>query len=380
MNYRVWLWMMPLALLSLFALREFRERKPAAADKKERGLQGLAEVNSAKVGWRVSWRVQMPLPPNTPAVGVSGKCLFLTDKGGTVTALSRSGSILWRKSLDLRSFAAPALACGDCLALAAVDGDVALLRKEDGDTVWSVKLDARFQHKPLLGLLVNGIETLLVVSQSDGVIFCLSMRDGSLLWKSEPTNRFDGEPVLVGERIVYGNCDGAVHVFDAHSGALLGSVKLGDNDQMAGGLLALDGGILCAGTRQGRLVAVNVLTMAHLSYAEVSQTEAFLTPVMAFGGMVAMGSAEGVVSFWNFHGSVLESAGKAVFPAEVDGLVSQGGRLFVLSDGAFHVLDQPDETTFSVKLGDDIHGLLALGKNAAVCVADGALVFLEGEG
>lgn len=331
------------------------------------------------VPWRVAWRAQVGARPNRPS------CAFpegwvVTDRGGGVAALSGDGALLWRTVLTNQGFEGAAFV-GDELAVAAsVQGDVTALRLADGGVAWAAKADARFQHQPLCGAVAAGGPVLWLVSQSDGGVFCFRLKDGGLVWKSEPTNRCDGEPAVVSTgKIVYGNCDGAVHVFDGADGALLGSVAVGENDQMAGGMLSVADGVVFAGTRQGNLVAVDVERLALLAQEQVSEGEVFLEPAAFSGGLVVMGNQEGELSFWRLEGTLFRAVGRVALGVPVGQLDSCGDRLFALAGGRLAVVDAPDAQPVMVALGDDVYGLRARGRDSVACVADGMVVCIEKE-
>ena len=253
------------------------------------------------------------------------------------------------------------------------------LKAGTGEVVWSVGAEARFQHQPLVGIVADGSERVWLVSQTDGQIFCLRLTDGKVMWRSEATNRCDGEPALWRGTIAYGNCDGAVYLFDAVTGAPKGSVTVGEDDQMAGGMLATGAGLLVAGTRQGHLVAVDAATKTCEAPVKVSSEEAFLKPAEAFGGLIVMGTREGEVSFWRPDGKGLQPEGRVSLGAAVTQLAAYGGRLFVLSGGTLCVMDTPEGAPVKVPLGDEVSGLSARCLCTVACVADGAVVCVKGE-
>ncbi|MDD4018605.1 MAG: PQQ-binding-like beta-propeller repeat protein [Kiritimatiellae bacterium] len=328
--------------------------------------------------WRVAWRARMEARPNAPAA-LFPEGWVVTDEAGGVTSLSGKGGRVWRTVLSNRVFEASASVSKELVVVASLEGRVTALRTGTGEVVWSVATGARFQHQPLIGSSLEGEEVVRLVSQADGRLFCLRLADGKTVWQGEATNRCDGEPAVWEEHIAYGNCDGAVYVFDAANGALKGSVKVGEDDQMAGGMLAAGAGLLVAGTRQGNLVVVNAATQTSAARVKVSSDEAFLKPALAFGGLIAMGTREGDVTFWQFDGKGLQPKGRVPPGASVEQVCACGDRLFVLSGGALRVMDAVDGEPVKVPLGDEVYGLTARCRCSVACVADGAVVCVKGE-
>ena len=142
-------------------------------------------------------------------------------------------------------------------------------------------------------------------------------------------------------------------------------------------MVALDGVVVCAGTRQGNLVAVDVERLKLLAQVQVSVEEAFLAPVRLPDGIVAMGNREGDLSFWRLEGDTFRAEGRVSLGVPVEQLDSFGGRLFALAGGKLAVIDARDAVPTLIALGDDVYGLTARGRDSIVCVADGMVVCIE---
>jgi outer membrane protein assembly factor BamB len=177
---------------------------------------------------------------------------------------------------------------------------------------------------------------LFVVSQSDGVLHGLRLRDGKGVWKSAKTNRCDGSPATADGRIAYGNCDASLYAFATESGAPLGSLALGDDSQVAGGV-ALSGNQAFFGSRSGRVFCADLKAMRLVWTNTACAGEVFSTPAVN-GKLVVFGSASGhVYGVDRASGRLLwthETSNPASSPALLaDGvLVSAGGKLYALSD------------------------------------------------
>lgn len=342
------------------------------------GVTGDGKRLADSPAFAVQWRTQMPSRPNAPACQFPDSWV-VTDRAGGVTALSSTGVRVWHRSFSNQVFEAAAFVSRERIVVASQEGHVTALRNATGEVVWSAETDAQFQHQPLGGGFEKGEPVVSVVSQTDGRLFRFRLRDGACVWKGEETNRCDGEPaVLADGSVAYGNCDGAVYLFDAAANMRMAKIAVGGEDQMAGGLLSIAGGGLAAGTRQGDLVVVDAKAKVLRARVKVSPGEAFVKPVLAFDGLLAMGTQEGLVSFWRFDGEGLQQAGSLQLETAVDQLDAADGRLFILAGGVMYVLDKPDKKPFRLVLGDEVHGLRACSRDVVACVADGAVVCLKG--
>jgi hypothetical protein len=141
---------------------------------------------------------------------------------------------------------------------------------------------------------------------------------------------------------------------------------------MAGGLLALGGGRFAAGTRQGLLAVVNTTAMLCEARVKVSDQEAFLSPVRVFDGRIAVGTREGVVSFWRLEAGRLQACGTARLDAAVDDLAACpcGSRLFALSGGSLRQWDRAGRGSARVGAGHDARDW-RLAARILACVATG---------
>jgi hypothetical protein len=325
--------------------------------------------------FRVAWRVPLIARAERPCPVVDG--WVVADAAGGVMKVTLAGRVQWRVAFSNEVFVGGVEASASRVAVASEGGRVFCLDSATGGTIWKRDTDARFQHAPLAGFR-NGESVLWLVSQEDGRLFCLSGSDGSVIWVTEATNRCDGEPVAWSGRIAYGNCDGAVYLYDSMTGKSKGSVEVGADDQMAGGIVALESGRLVTGTRSGSLVVINPETLSCEAKVKVSESEAFVTPAVLSSGVIAMGSEEGQVTLWRLNGQVLSQVGCFTAGTAVKGLESVNGRFFALAGATLSVIDSLGRLVQQMSLGDDVGRLSVLATGELACVADGALVCVKG--
>lgn len=338
------------------------------------GAAGSAPPHRASLS--VGWRAPLPFRANRPCPFAGG--WIVSDAAGGVTALSASGRRLWRTSFSNAVFDAGAVVADGFAVAASQQGTVFALRAATGETAWTTTTDGFFQQAPLTGAL-GGEAVVWLISQADGCLFCLRVRDGATVWRGTATNRCDGEPVVWRDLIAYGNCDGAVYLFDAASGHPAGRAAVGEDDQMAGGMWATAQGKLVVGTRQGNLAVVDARQRTLEAKVNLSPGELFVTPAEAFDGELVTGTAEGDLVFCRLSASGLQIVKRVPLGAPVDELIFAGGRLAVLAGGAVHLMTSTDGPKVRVAVGDEVYGLAAGSAGAWACVADQALVCLAEE-
>lgn len=228
----------PLALAVLPALPAF-----AAPP----GPPGLLEV---------AWRYEAGAPvQDGPAT--DGERIYLLTATGELHAVDLRGRRAWSRSFPLpgpagqggrEEFRAPPLAAGGLVLAGSRSGTLYAVDAATGKERWryAVGGEIRSEAVPL------GPSAVLVVSQPDGVLHRVELATGKAAWVSPPTNRCDAPAAAEGDRVVYGNCDAALHLFSAVNGDRLAVIPLGKDGEVSAGAVMAEGRAF-AGDRSGRL-------------------------------------------------------------------------------------------------------------------------------
>lgn len=136
------------------------------------------DAASGDLVWRV--RMELPLPG---ALGVGSGVVLAVDSEGTAHALAQSdGGKLWERSLGSEVLAAPAVADGAAVMLAA-DGRILALDIASGERKWSAD-----NTKPVLSISGNSPPLIsdgtVFSAQDNGKVVALRLGDGALLWET----------------------------------------------------------------------------------------------------------------------------------------------------------------------------------------------------
>ena len=321
---------------------------------------------------------QLPLENDSALPLIYEKDLILTDDLGSVCRLNVKFKIVWSVKLADSEFVNSGSVISGHLLLSSREGNVFCLNLETGAVIWKKTLDGSFEHKPLCGM-AEGEPVIWLLSQSDGVLFSLKVENGDLLWSSDETNRSDGNAVIWKNKLAYGNCDGAVHLFNAVTGSKIGSISVGESDQMASTPLVDKSGALWIGTRAGRFVLIDLESEKLLSMLQLSEDEAFVSPISAFDNMVTMGVSDGRVSLCHRERENAVLIRDKVVLGGIDALLYDGALLYVLAEGTLYALNQDLETESSFNAGDDISGIVIFGSAQLVVIADRSLLLIKGE-
>lgn len=254
------------------------------------GLDGAADApppDRPVLLWRFKAAGAVELPP----VAEGGR-VFVLSASGTLYALGPDGRLQWSKPAA-KGVRAPILATAGRVIVGSEDGELTAFDAAKGDVAWTAQVGDTLQGSPNVVVLPEGRRVLIAVSQSDGAIHAVDFATGAALWKSAPVDRCDGSPGVGGGRIAMGSCASAMHVYDALKGEKAADVAFGDDSQVAGGV-AISGDVAFAGTRGGKVVAVDLAKEAIVWTNADSKKEVFTTPAVAARSVV-VGSDDGHV-------------------------------------------------------------------------------------
>ncbi|MCL1922166.1 MAG: PQQ-like beta-propeller repeat protein, partial [Kiritimatiellaeota bacterium] len=140
----------------------------------------------------VKWRV--PISSGVECLDADSNGWVAGERSGRITALESDGGIRWQVAFSNCNWQGIlALPCSSEVVAVSLHGTVCMLNLDSGKTLWTRETDGTFMHAPLWGE-IGETPVLYLISQSDSTIFCLRENDGEVLWKSEPSNRCDGQP------------------------------------------------------------------------------------------------------------------------------------------------------------------------------------------
>ncbi len=323
--------------------------------------------------WRRIWSYPAGAPLAGAPVGFNGGWIVTTDKG-RVVALDAKGVERWSCSLTNLSFAGSAAVAGETVVVAGSDGSVAGLDLASGKILWQVPGSAPLRHGPR-AVRAGGTWAVVLLTPENGVLRCLEARDGRELWVSEPTNRSDGPPAAEGSLIAFGNCDSAIHLFNATNGVRIGQVPVGADSQMAGGVFVSEGRVY-GGTRSGELVCADVASLELSWHVTLAGGEAFGTPVSA-RGLVVMGTAEGAVAA--FDAKTGAGRWKVSVSNAVSALCVEDDSIFAVAGGRLLGLRLADGGSFfNLPIGDNVNGPVCNNHVLAVSDDGGNVIAVTG--
>lgn len=291
----------------------------------------------------------------TPVVA-DGRIHFTTAKGGLI-ALNFAGELIW-KIVSEDSFSSPPLLVDGKLVLGTGKGMLVAYDAASGKELWKYDVGGSVQGTANRIDLPGGKKGILAISQSDGSIHGVDLETGKGSWKSPPQQRCDGSAGVGGGKIVMGSCAAALHVFSIEKAEKICDIPLGKDNEVAGGV-AMSGTTAYAGTRSGKLCAVDIAQEKVLWTNADGSGEAFQTPAVG-DKWVIFGADDG-----KLHG-IRRDTGVKVWSIDTGNRplspIIAGNRVVVSSGGSLFVLDLEKGTKlWSAPVSDDISSPAVVG-------------------
>lgn len=319
------------------------------------------------------WKFKAGSRVETTPVVAEGRIHFTSAKGG-LFAVDPLGHLIWKISIDPDSFTSPPLLADGKIVVGSSKGLLLAFDASTGAEKWTYAVGGTVQGTANRVDLPGGKKGIIVISQSDGSIHGIELDSGKGSWKTPPMQRCDGSAGVGDGQIVMGSCAAALHVFSVDKAEKTADVPLGQDNEVAGGV-AMSGKLAFAGTRSGRLCAVDVAAGTVVWTNADGQGEAFATPAVS-QTLVVFGSDDGKVfglkrssgeKLW-----VFDTGNRPLSP------VIAGNRVVVASGGTLFLLEaSTGKKVWSAPVSDDItspavaEGMILVGGDDGTVTAYG---------
>ena len=336
---------------------------------------------------RPAWRFMAGADVRNTPVACDDR-VFFTNEDGVVFAVDLDGHQVWAQRIQAgvaedgtprQSVIDAPLACfGGALYVADADGMVIALDAATGNERWQHDIGAPVLGSPNWGPASKDAEyaALYIIAQDDGALYCLDAATGEAKWSAEGPSRCDGSPGVGAERVVFGSCDAALHVFSAATGQLERTIELGEDGQVASGVAIHDGAAI-SGCRSGKVVGVNLRSGEIAWSSQLTDYEIFTTPAVT-STWIVVGAQNGLVygldraagvQQWTF-----DTAGATPLSAAI-----ADDKVVVSADGTLYLLAlENGRRLWSQEVADLITSPAIVGRLVVVGCEDGTVAAFDG--
>jgi outer membrane protein assembly factor BamB len=203
------------------------------------------------------WTFQTGAAIASSPVVAEGRVFVGSDDGKVYAVDLERGSEIWSFATE-DVVEAPPLHYRGSIYVGSGDFFLYALDAGTGALRWKRQTDDKILGSANWVEPAGGGPARIVVGSYDNKLHCIDAQSGEPLWVYETANYVNGTPAVVGERIIFGGCDGVVHVVSA-DGRGLARVTVGEDCHIAGSV-AVAGGSVYFGHYGNRFVRIDLDT------------------------------------------------------------------------------------------------------------------------
>jgi eukaryotic-like serine/threonine-protein kinase len=162
---------------------------------------------------------------SSPVV-ISNQVLIGTGEGQVLAVSVTNGSKLWAFNA-LSSVDAPPMVAEGKVFFGNAEGSFYALSLADGRLLWTNTTGGQIAGSANWISGRNGQGGGVVVGSYDNKLYCFEAATGKIRWTFETQNYINGTPAVGNDQIVFGGCDGLLHIVSAIDGSSQGEVEAG---------------------------------------------------------------------------------------------------------------------------------------------------------
>lgn len=141
--------------------------------------------------------------------------LFFIDNDGVYTALDAdTGKVVWEKRLTRLNASSPAYYEGILYSVALEPGQALAVRARDGEVLWRKELGARAESSPMV------VRDRMYFGDESGSFYALDTKDGSTVWEAEVEGSVKAAPALSDGVLYVGDYGGYMNAINAGDGEI----------------------------------------------------------------------------------------------------------------------------------------------------------------
>lgn len=294
---------------------------------------------------------------------------------GNVYGLTLEGKLLWKINTG-NSIEAPALIIEDVAYVGNLGGELFAIELISGKILWSYKTDNQIMGSP--NVFNNAISKVIVVGSYDYCLHGIDMKTGKGLWKYEADNFINGTPSVYKGMVVFGGCDGLLHLVNAANGVLRKRIEVAT---YVASSVAVEDGKAYVGDYDGKFSCLDINSMKVLwTFQNETVKQPFISSPSIFGTKVFIGNRDKYLYCFDKNKGILQW--KVNMGASLDASpVLVGDKLLVASmRGDLFLLNSTNgKTIWSYELGSPVMGNPAVINNYIIVGADDGRVYCLGK-
>ena len=218
------------------------------------GLSGVT-IDTVPDTVGVIWRYRTDGPILSSPVVAGGRVFVGSNDNRVHCVDAATGEPVWTFTTP-DDVEAPPLAIDGRVIVGSANGTLYAIDAGTGQGVWTYEsgdriLGAANFYRPPSGPL------RLLVGSYDRQLHCVDAASGEKVWSVATEDYINGAPAVVNDAVVFGGCDGQIHVVSALTGRARIAVPLGDATHVPGSV-AVGMGVAYAAHVDDRVTAVSI--------------------------------------------------------------------------------------------------------------------------
>ncbi len=331
------------------------------------------EPDAAPDGTGIVWRYRTGGPIVSSPVLANGMVIVGSSDNFVHCLDASAGEVIWTFDAG-DDVDAPPLVVDGRVYVGSVDGVLHAIDAASGQAVWTYATGDAIHGGANFFRGADGALRVLVGSY-DRKLHCVDAT-GGMVWTVEVGDYINGAPAVSGDAVVFGGCDGEIHIVDARTGETRRDVVLGDGVYVASSVTA-GRGMVYAAHVGGGCAAVSI-DSGEIVWTFQAEGDYFSSPALTDDLVIVSGRDKRLRA-------LDRSSGEEVWAFTArDGMDSSpvvvGNRVVVGSDDGrvYAVTLEGGRPVWEFTLGGVISGTIAAGKKLLyVPCEDGTLYALE---
>lgn len=281
------------------------------------------------------WSFKMDGRVKSSPVVASNRVLVGTSEGALCAVAIKNGAQQWTYKAN-SAVEAPPLVANGRVFFGSTDGTFHALNLSNGQRLWTNGTGGQIAGSANWIAGSNGQGDAVVVGSYDNKLYCFEAGSGKTRWTFETQNYINGTPAVGQGQIIFGGCDGLLHIVSAE-GKSQGEVEAGS---YIAGSIALAPPLAYFGHYGNRVLCVDLTAKTiRWSYPEKEGDSPFFSSPAVGKDQVVIGGRDGFVHCIN------RNTGKAIWTyrarKDVDSspVITEGRVVVGSQDGRIYILD-----------------------------------------
>jgi outer membrane protein assembly factor BamB len=297
---------------------------------------------------------------------------YISSTDGRLYAVDlQTGAERWRLETEA-AFEAGGLYHDEKLYLGNEDGVFYAVDAHNGQIVWSREIGGKITGTANLAVLPESGAAMLVIGSYDNHLYGFDAETGAVLLNYAAQNYINGAVAVADGKAIFGSCDANLYVVPVASPNDAQTIDAGS---YVAANPAIDGGVVFAGSFEGRFLAADMTTQKVL-WTFDETPEAFFSSPAVHDQVVVVGNRDGTVYCLDRATGDKRWAFSAQDGFDSSPVICGDTVAIGCDDGRLYLLDiQTGEEVFSYTLGSPVVSSPAVAENHLLIGCDNGMVY-----